>query len=182
MLQPDEIRSEPIYTDTNMCDPALRQEIEQSVQEIRKLRDNSPFLPEDWELALELGEDYETGELVCSYYFACHSTRCLFWLHELDLENVLEDLCGVTEKTHIRESALATSIHRTEPITRPGITGSVLVNSRYTVSATSWLTVPRSHWEMFPHNREVPEALFQELSGILLYAGVGTSGPALDVV
>jgi hypothetical protein len=35
---------------------------------------------------------------------------------------------------------------------------------------------------MFPHNREVPEDLFQELCGILLHAGIGTSWPVLDVV
>ena len=40
----------------------------------------------------------------------------------------------------------------------------------------------RSHWEMFPHNREVPESLVQELSGILLHAGIGTSGSPSNVV
>ena len=35
---------------------------------------------------------------------------------------------------------------------------------------------------MFPHNREVPEALFQELSGVLLHAGIGTPGSVSDVV
>ena len=90
-----------------MCDPALRLEIEQSVEGIYKLRDISPPLPEDWELALELGKDGETDEPICSYYFVCHSTRCLFWLHKFDLESVLSDLCGVTEKTHVRESAPA---------------------------------------------------------------------------
>jgi len=39
----------------------------------------------------------------------------------------------------------------------------------------------RSHWEAFPHNREVPEELLQELSGILLHAGIGASGPEFDV-
>ena len=108
-----------------MCDPVLRQEIEQSIQEIHKLRGD--FLPEDWELALELGEDEETGERICSYYFVCHSTRCLFWLHELNLEHVMEGLHGVTEKTHIRESAPVPGIHRTEHVTRSGTTISVLV-------------------------------------------------------
>jgi len=94
----------PIYTDTNMCDPNLRQDIEQSIEEINKLRDTSPPLPEVWELALELGNDDETGELICSYYFVCPSTRCLFWLHEFDLRSILDQLRGVTEKTHICES------------------------------------------------------------------------------
>ena len=35
---------------------------------------------------------------------------------------------------------------------------------------------------MFPHNREIPEQLIQELTGILLHAGIGTSEPGLNVV
>ena len=106
VLLPDETRFKPIYTDTNMCDPDLLQEIEQSIEDIKKLRQNSPPLPEDWELALELGVDDETGEPICSYYFVCHSSRCLFWLHEFNAEDVMDRLLGVTEKSHIRESAL----------------------------------------------------------------------------
>lgn len=87
-----------------MCDQGLREEIEQSVEEIDKLRGTSPPLPEDWELVLELGEDGETGGPICSYYFVCHATRCLFWLHEFDPESALHDLCGVAEATHVCES------------------------------------------------------------------------------
>ena len=76
--KPDRICPKPIYTDTDMCDPVLRQEIEEFVQEVYKLMCFSPSLPEDWELALELGKDDETGEYICSYYFVRHSTRCLF--------------------------------------------------------------------------------------------------------
>ena len=111
-----------------MRDPDLRLEIERSVKEISVLRDISPPLPEDLELVLELGRDNETGEHICSYYFVCHSTRCLFWLHEFDLESVLENLCGVTEKTHIREFAPISAVHRTKHATRPGITSPVLVS------------------------------------------------------
>ena len=67
-------------------------------------------------------------------------------------------------------------------MTRPGITIPLLVGSRRIPAMTSELTTARSHWEMFPHNREVPEHLVQELTGILLHAGIGTSEPALDVV
>ena len=90
-----------------MCDPSLRWRIEVALEEINKLRENLPPLPtDDWELALELGEDDETDEPICSYYFVCHTTRCLFWLHEFDLEYALAGLRGVTELPHIRESAL----------------------------------------------------------------------------
>ena len=95
-----------------MRDQKLRQEIEQSIEEIKKLRDFSPPLPEDWELVLELAEDDKTHNPICSYYFVCVSTRCLFWLHEFDLEGVLNGVCGVTEITHIRESPpVAPDIH-----------------------------------------------------------------------
>jgi len=104
-----------------MCDVALRQKIEEAVDEINELKKVSPPLPEDWELALELGEDDETGESICSYYFVCLSTRCLFWLHEFDLESVLLGLWGVTENTHIRESTPTSSIQRTKRVTRPGV-------------------------------------------------------------
>ena len=121
-----------IYTDTNMCDPTLRQDIEWSIQqiynEIHRLKDVSPPLPEDWELALELGEDDETGERICSYYFVCLSTRCLFWLHDFDLKGVLADLRGVKEHAHIRKSAPAPGIHRAKRMTRPGITSPILVS------------------------------------------------------
>ena len=35
---------------------------------------------------------------------------------------------------------------------------------------------------MFPHNREIPEQLVQELTGILMHAGIGTSEQGLDIV
>ena len=110
-----------------MCDPDLLQKIEQYIEKINKLRRDSPPLPEDWELVLELGKDGETGDPICWYYFVCHSTRCLFWLHEFDLDPVLDDLPGVTEMSHIRESVPVPDTHRTKHMTRPGITGPILV-------------------------------------------------------
>lgn len=90
-----------------MYDPDLRQKIEEALEEINELRESCPPLPVgDWELALELGEDSERGEPICWYYYVRPSVRCLFWLHEFNLESVLENLCGVTERTHVRESAL----------------------------------------------------------------------------
>lgn len=131
---------DPIYTDTNMADPVLRQEIERALGELNELKESCPPLPiDDWELALELETDGETGEPICLYYFVCHSTRCLFWLHEFDPESALSGLRGVTELTHVHLA----------------------------LQAQYW-----SHWEMYPHNREVPEYLAQELSGILVHAGV----------
>jgi hypothetical protein len=133
VLQSAQTRLKPIYTDTNMCDLVLREEIEKSVREIYKLKEVSPQLPVDWELALELGKDGETGEPICSYYFASLSTRCLFWLHDFDLESVLAYVGGVTEKPHIRESVPPSSIRWTKSMTRLGTASSVLVSDCHMV-------------------------------------------------
>ena len=83
----------PIYTDTKMRDPDLRQRIEEALEEIKSLREYYPPLPgDDWELPLELGEDRYSSEDICSYYFVCHSTRSLFWLHDFDPEGALGTL------------------------------------------------------------------------------------------
>ena len=86
-----------------MCDPVQRQRIEEALEEISELKESCPPLPDDWELVLELGDDDETGEPICSYYFACLSTRCLFWLHDFDPESAMANLSGVSESTHIRK-------------------------------------------------------------------------------
>ena len=57
---------------------------------------------------------------------------------------------------------------------RHDATVSILVSDFLVVTVTSWLTVFRYHWEMYPHDREVPEHVVQELLGILVHAGVGT--------
>ena len=120
-----------------MCDPVLQQEIEQAIEEINELKKISPPLPEGWELTLELGNDGETGEPICSYYFVCPSTRCVFWLHEFDLGGVLENLSGVTKQTHIREYVTMSSIHLTKRMTRLGITNEVLVSGPHIAVVTS---------------------------------------------
>ena len=124
-----------------MCDPNLLQKIEQYVEEINKLKETFSPLPTDWELVLELGHDDETGEPICSYYFVRHSTRCLFWLHEFDLESVVAGLCGVTEITHIRESIPVPDTHRINRVTRPGVAIPVLVGDDRMITTDFWLTI-----------------------------------------
>ncbi len=36
-----------------------------------------------------------------SYYFACHNTRCLFWLEAYDARYMLSELYGVESPAHI---------------------------------------------------------------------------------
>ena len=93
-----------------MREEGLRWRIEEALEEINNLLEVSPPIRgDDWELALELGEDDETGEDICSYYFVCHSTRCLFWLQHFDPTRALGNLYDVTELTHIRETIPASN-------------------------------------------------------------------------
>ena len=65
---------------------------------------------------------------------------------------------------------------------RHDATVSLLVSDFPVDTVTSWLTAFRYHWEMYPHDREVPEHVIQELLGILVHAGVGTLWPAWNVL
>ena len=46
------------------------------------------------------------------------------------------------------------------------------------VMISQLVTTARTHWEMYPHDREVPKHVPQELLGILVRAGIGTSESA----
>ena len=140
----DRLRFKGIYTDTNMCDPDLRQRIEEALEGIKRVIEVSRPLPVEWELVLELGTDKETGDPICSYYFACHATRCILWLHYFDTDSVIADLCGVTEKAHIREFVTAPTIHYTKPCEQ---------TSRCKLSIGGWL--PCSRDGLFVHNSQV---------------------------
>jgi hypothetical protein len=45
-----------------------------------------------------------------SYYYACHETRCLFWLHTYDVTHLTSRLYGVKSPAHISMSHLSPSI------------------------------------------------------------------------
>ncbi|KAI9458586.1 hypothetical protein BJY52DRAFT_1268444, partial [Lactarius psammicola] len=39
-----------------------------------------------------------------SYYFACHETRCLFWLDPYDATHMISELFGVKSPAHVSAS------------------------------------------------------------------------------
>ena len=126
-----------------MCNPGLLRKIEHFIEDINNLlREVSPPPPSppDRELVLELGEDDEMGESTCSYYFVCHSSRCLFWLSDFDLGDIMDGVCGVTKKTHIRESTPVPGTHQTKHMTRPGVTSPVLVGNNHEIAKNLRLT------------------------------------------
>jgi hypothetical protein len=143
--------SQPIYTDANLCDPKILREVNEF------LIDESDRMPNNWELVLELSDDIETGRRIWSYYFIDDENRALFWLHPCEVENMLDGISGVISKAHIRMVVLYCDQY----------TYLILV-SDHKIESYYW-----THWELFPHNREVPYAVHEELMGILSHAQVG---------
>lgn len=62
-------------------------------------------LPEDYELVLELSTDAETDERVWGYYFVDHANVTLFWLEQVDPEEITNGV-EVMSEAHIRTSCL----------------------------------------------------------------------------
>ena len=49
----------------------------------------------------------EDGLIQWSYYYACHETRCLFWLDTYDATYLISELSGVKSPAHISASQIS---------------------------------------------------------------------------
>ncbi|KAI0918570.1 hypothetical protein AcV5_002523 [Taiwanofungus camphoratus] len=91
-----------IYTDAYLCDPKVLYEVSSFGDAINDLlQRDSMRLPVDTELVLEL-EDEGEGEYKWCYYFVCHHTRTLFWLHEHDVSEYIDSVTGVRSPAHLK--------------------------------------------------------------------------------
>lgn len=92
-----------IYTDAYLCDPKVLYEVSSFGDAINDLlQRDSMRLPVDTELVLEL-EDEGEGEYKWCYYFVCHHTRTLFWLHEHDVSEYIDSVTGVRSPAHLSQ-------------------------------------------------------------------------------
>jgi hypothetical protein len=90
-----------IFTDTDMHDPFFRDEIEEFYQYLQvMLRIDQLKIPSNnYDLVLDI---VPIGDRIqWSYYYACHETRCLFWLETYDADYMLSEVCGVNSLAHI---------------------------------------------------------------------------------
>ena|ERR1700730_5937482 len=78
-----------------MHDPTFREEIEEFYYALRKiLRDDQLTIPsKDYDLVLDIMPDND--KIKWSYYYACHETRCLFWLDPYDGSYMISEIRGV---------------------------------------------------------------------------------------
>ncbi|KAI9508578.1 hypothetical protein F5148DRAFT_1283882 [Russula earlei] len=92
-----------IFTDTDMHNPTLKEEMEDFYSYLQKiLRADQLTIPSgNYDLVLDImPTTHETVQW--SYYYACHETRCLFWLEKYDGKYMISELDGVESPAHIR--------------------------------------------------------------------------------
>ncbi|KAN0108996.1 hypothetical protein V8E52_009779 [Russula decolorans] len=89
-----------LFTDTDMYNTDLREEMEMFYLHLDKtIRFENLTVPskKNYDLVLDIMPT-ETEKSQWSYYFACHKTRCLFWLDTYDASS---EIYGVESPAHI---------------------------------------------------------------------------------
>lgn len=88
-----------VVTEADVTDPAVAEQLERCLAMLRAIAAREHIqLPGTADLFLEIDQDSET----CSYWFADHAHRTVFWLHTVDTDTVgLPDAHSVN---HLRES------------------------------------------------------------------------------
>ena len=70
--------------------------------------DGSTIPSKNYDLVLDLMLD-ENKDMQWSYYYACHDTRCLFWLERYDTTYVTSEVDGVDSPAHLSTSHVSES-------------------------------------------------------------------------
>jgi hypothetical protein len=99
-----------LFTDADMHDQTLKEEMEIFYSYLQKIvRDDGLVIPsQNYDLVLDITPaDYNT--IRWSYYYACHETRCLFWIEEYDTGYMTDELQGVESLAHLSASLSSTS-------------------------------------------------------------------------
>jgi len=86
-----------------MHDQTLKEEIEDFYIYLQELiRTDRLIIPsKNYDLVLDLMVT-EDQRISWSYYYACHDTRCLFWLETYDASYMISELFGVKSPAHVR--------------------------------------------------------------------------------
>ena len=102
-----------LFTDADMHDQTLKEEMENFYSYLQKIvRDDGLVIPsQNYDLVLDIMPDKD-NKIQWSYYYACHETRCLFWLDEFDtgyMSKITYELHGVESLAHLSASLSSTS-------------------------------------------------------------------------
>ena len=91
-----------LFTDTDMHNPTWKDEMEEFYLYLQRiLVDEQLTIPSrNYDLVLDIM--VTDDELISwSYYYACHDTRCLFWLDTYDASYMISELFGVKSPAHV---------------------------------------------------------------------------------
>jgi hypothetical protein len=96
-------RDRRLFTDTDMQDPVLREEMEDFYNYLQRIliHEGVVIPSENYDLALDIMPS-EDGQIQWSYYYACHGTRCLFWLDTYNASHMISELFGVKSPAHVK--------------------------------------------------------------------------------
>jgi hypothetical protein len=91
-----------LFTDTDMHDPTLREEMEDFYTYLQQVLhiDQLTIPSKDYDLVLDIMVTDEQ-QISWSYYYACHESRCLFWLETYDASYMISELFGVKSPAHV---------------------------------------------------------------------------------
>jgi hypothetical protein len=95
-----------------MHDQILKEEIEDFYSYLQEvLRSDQLSIPSrSYDLVLDIRVTEEPEKRISwSYYYACHETRCLFWLETYDASYMTSELFGVKSPAHVSASHLSPS-------------------------------------------------------------------------
>jgi hypothetical protein len=97
-----------LFTDTDMYNTDLREEMEVFHLYLEKIiLDEKLTIPsKNYDLVLDISPT-ENQKIQWSYYFACHKTRCLFWLDTYDASSAIY---GVESPAHVSASPPSTNL------------------------------------------------------------------------
>jgi len=85
-----------------MHDPILREEMEDFyayLQQVLQI-DQLTIPSKNYDLVLDIMVTDEQ-QISWSYYYACHESRCLFWLETYDASYMISELFGVKSPAHV---------------------------------------------------------------------------------
>ncbi|KAI9458570.1 hypothetical protein BJY52DRAFT_1416360 [Lactarius psammicola] len=96
-------RDRRLFTDTDMHDPVLKGEMEDFYHHLQKILDREGVVipSKNYDLALDIMPS-EDGRIQWSYYYACHETRCLFWLDKYDATHTICEVPGLKSLAHVK--------------------------------------------------------------------------------
>ena len=88
-----------------MHERILKEEMEEFYSYLQEtVRLDGLIIPsKNYDLVLDLMLD-ENEYMQWSYYYACHDTRCLFWLERYDTTYVTSEVDGVDSPAHLSAS------------------------------------------------------------------------------